>query len=188
VGRHHFWWRLGLGFFLGLAVPAAAADDPIGINGGSLCFTPSYLLPAGALEKALPQAFGYNLDFDIGTSPNLSVIFGGGYYDMAVRTNRDLHLLLAPGWFGLKFKYHFLPVVEFYWETAGSLYYQRMYYVHSSVGSEENLDGGVVLGCGWDLWLSRWFVTGIEAKYHLMMEPGRIFPAVQMGLRLGIRG
>jgi hypothetical protein len=168
---------------------AAEETPPPDNRGGAFCVVPGVLLPAGALEKAFYAAPIYNLDFDIGVSPDWSVIFGTAYADLPSKLNRDAHLLTVPAWFGFKSKAQFLPAVELFWDFAGELLYEKTYIGgKSGTGSVENLDGGLMLGAGFDLWLTKWLVTGVESKAHLIFEGGQIYPFVQLGLRIGVRG
>ncbi len=166
------------------AQPKAAPD----LAGGSFCLEPALLVPVGDLQKSLQPAFGPNLDFDLGLSPRVSFIFGLSYYEMLDPQNPDFRFRMVPGWVGLKFKDHWPPSVEFYWEVAASGYYEKAYDIGASTGSQENLDGGLVLGSGYDLWFTRWLLGGVDVRYHLVAEQGTIFPFVQFGARLGIRG
>ena len=178
--------RYCLAFLLvALVLPLNAASEE---RGGSFCVVPAVLMPAGRLDAAFYAAPQVNLDFDVGISPHWSVIFGAGFSDHESKANPDTRLVLAPTWFGFKSKAQILPTVELYWDFAGELAYEKEYFRGSGIGSIENLDGGVTVGAGFDLWLTKWLVTGVESKAHLLIEPGEVFPMVQLGLRLGIRG
>lgn len=166
-----------------VAQPLAAADE----RGGSFSVVPAVLMPAGRLAETFYAAPQINLDFDIGINHRWSVIFGAGYSQMQSRLNEDAELLLAPGWFGFKSKAQIGPSVEVFWDFAGELVYEKLFILGSG-GSIENLDGGVVLGAGMDLWLTRWLLMGVESKAHLIIEGREVFPMVQLGLRLGLRG
>src|SRR5688572_29365373 len=80
------------------------ADELRNRMGGSFSLHPAFFLPAAPLDKVFHSTLGYNLDFDIGFSPDWSVIFGAGYADFRDRRNPDHYLLLAPAWFGIKSK------------------------------------------------------------------------------------
>lgn len=167
-----------------------AIRDEFDINprGGSFSLVPAFLLPASPLDRTLHPALGYNLDFDIGFSQGWSVIFGAGYNDLIGRQNPDYHLMLAPAWFGFKSKEQFLPAAEVYWEAAAVLFYEKGYFLNSSVGAQENLDGGAMIGAGLDIWWARWLLTGFQARILGVAEDGQLFPFMQLGLRAGVRG
>ena len=38
------------------------------------------------------------------------------------------------------------------------------------------------------LWLTSWLLAGVESKAHLVMEGSQVYPLMELGLRLGIRG
>jgi hypothetical protein len=167
-----------------LAAALSAADE----RGGSFTLMPAALLPTGRLAQTHypgPQA---NLDFDIGINPSWSVLFGAGYAELEHKLTPEARLLLAPAWFGFKHKAQLGPSVEIFWDFAGELFYEKQYYIHSGNGSTENLDGGMMLGAGFDLWLTNWLLAGVETRMHFIVEPGEIFPMMQLGLRLGLRG
>ncbi len=164
------------------------ADQLRNRKGGSFTLQPAFFLPARPLSSAFENTLGYNLDFDIGFSPDWSVIFGAGYADFKGTGNPDYHLLLAPAWFGLKSKNQFLPAAEVSWEMAAVLFYEKSYLIHSSVGAQENLDGGAMLGAGYDIWWTRWLLTGMQARILFVVEQMQIFPIMQLGLRIGVRG
>lgn len=168
-----------------LTLPLGAAEVE---RGGSFCVVPAVLMPAGRLDLAYHPAPQVNLDFDVGINPRWSVIFGAGFSDHESKLNPDARLVLAPTWFGFKSKAQILPAVELFWDFAGELTYEKAYFRGSGIGSIENLDGGVLLGAGFDLWLTQWLLVGVESKAHLLIEAGEVFPMVQLGLRLGIRG
>jgi hypothetical protein len=177
---------------LGRADESAQANTPEFSDkfrkGGSFSIEPALWLPMGSLDKVLSNTLGYNVNFDIGVSPDISVIFGGGYYDQKGQANPDYNLLVAPFWAGIKSKNQFLPMAEVYWEADAALYYEKAYLVQSSTGSQENLDGGGILGAGFDIWWTRWLTTGFDAKFHLVVDDGEVFPFAQLGIRVGIRG
>jgi hypothetical protein len=52
----------------------------------------------------------------------------------------------------------------------------------------ENLNGGFVLGAGFDLWLTKWLLSGVESRCHFLIEGDQIFPMIELALRFGIRG
>jgi len=157
-------------------------------KGGSFSLEPALLIPSSPLDKVVSNTLGYNANFDIGVSPDISVVFGGGYYNQRGQKNQDYYLLMCPVWFGVKSKNQFLPAAEVYWEAAAALYYEKSYLIQSSTGALENLDGGGILGAGFDIWWTRWLMSGFDAKAHLVVEDGQVFPFMQLGLRLGIRG
>jgi hypothetical protein len=172
---------------LSLAAPAWIQADTVGTRGGSLSAEPCFLIPSGGFGRAFHPTLGYNLDFDIGLSRRFSLEFGGGWYETKHLQNPDLRLMLTPGWLGLKVKEQWLPDVEFYWQTLAAGYYQKLYYVKSATGQEENLDGGLILGTGVDWWLRRWLLVGLTVRYNLMIESREVFPFTQIGMRLGLR-
>lgn len=161
-----------------------SADD----RGGSFSIVPAVLMPAGRLAQNFYAAPQLDLDFDIGVNPHWSVIFGAAYADLASKIDQDSRLLLAPAWFGFKSKAQIGPSVEVFWDCSAELVYEKQSFIHSGSGAIENLDGGFVVGAGMDLWLTPWLLTGIESKAHMVMEQGELFPFVQLGLRLGLRG
>lgn len=166
------------------ALPAQAPED----RGGSFSLVPAVLIPAGRLATTFHAAPQINLDFDIGVNKRWSVVFGASYAQLQSKLNPDSNLLLAPAWFGFKHKAQIGPSVEVFWDIAGELVYEKLSIIHSGNGAVENLDGGVVLGAGLDLWLTKWLLAGIESKAHLIVESGEVFPMVQLGIRLGLRG
>jgi hypothetical protein len=157
-------------------------------RGGSLSLEPAFLIPTGALGKVLSNTLGYNANFDIGISPDFSMTFGGGYYNQQELANRDAYLMIAPVWAGFKSKNQFLPTAEVYWEADAALYYEKEYLIQTSNGAIENLDGGGILGAGIDVWWTRWIMSGFEAREHLVVENGQVFPFMQLGIRVGIKG
>jgi hypothetical protein len=177
-----------LGLLIGLSFgPALAHADGVD-RGGSFCLTPSLILPVGSLAQQFNAGGLWNLDFDVGISPAWSVIFGAGYSDLQDQSNPDARLLLVPAWFGMKSKAQLKPV-ELYWSAAGELVYEKAYVRgNTGTGSLENLDGGGVLGAGFDLWLTQWLVAGVESRAHFVLEGGQVYPLMELGLRLGIRG
>ena len=189
---------LGLVFCLGLwhaqaRADAAEAQDPSAVakldRGGSFCITPGLLFPTGALAEAFNPAGDWNLDFDIGVSPAWSVIFGAGYADLEDKTNQEARLLIVPAWFGFKSKAQFVPSVELYWSLAAELDYEKEYVRgQTGTGSLENLDGGASAGAGFDLWLTKWLLAGVESRAHFIVEGSQIYPLFELGLRLGLRG
>src|SRR5688572_6041881 len=84
-------------------------------RGGSFSVGPALLIPTSPLDKVFHNTLGYNVNFDIGVSPDISVIFGGGYYNQRGKENPDYYFVLAPVWGGIKSKNQFLPTVEVYW-------------------------------------------------------------------------
>jgi hypothetical protein len=141
------------------------------------------------LATAFNPGVEWNLDFDVGLSPAWSVIFGAGYSDLESRFNPEGRLVLVPAWFGFKSKSQFMPAVELYWSLAAEMMYEKAYVRgHTGTGSLENLDGGVTLGAGFDLWLTQWLLAGVNSRAHLVVEGDQVFPMVELGLRLGIRG
>lgn len=166
---------------------AVASGDPN--RGGSFCISPALFMPASTLGTAFYPGGIWNLDFDIGVNPSKSVIFGVGYSDLGSRSNSDAHLVMVPAWFGFKSKNQFVPSVETFWSMAGELYYEKSYVSgHTGTGSLENLDGGVVAGAGFDLWLTKWLLAGVDSRAHFAIEAGQVFPFVELGLRIGLRG
>jgi hypothetical protein len=157
-------------------------------KGGSFSVEPALLIPMSPLDKVFYNTLGYNLDFDIGVSPDFSVVFGGGYFNQQGRQNPDYYLVMVPAWLGLKSKNQFLPMAEVYWEADAALYYEKAYLVRSSAGAIENLDGGAILGAGFDVWWTPWLTSGLDARAHVLVEDGKVFPFMQFGLKLGIRG
>jgi hypothetical protein len=179
-----------LGLFIGLCcgLTLAHADAVEEDRGGSFCLTPSLLLPSGVLASQFQAGGDWNLDFDVGISPAWSVIFGAGYADLKDQSNHDAGLLLVPAWFGFKSKVQLKPV-ELYWSAAGELVYEKAYVTgNTGTGSLENLDGGPVLGAGFDLWLTKWLLAGVESRAHFVIEGNQVYPLMELGLRLGIRG
>jgi hypothetical protein len=170
--------------FLAPALQAASDDD----RGGSFTLSPAVLMPAGRLATKIyagPQA---NLDFDIGVNPRYSVIFGASYAELEEKLTPDARLVIAPAWFGFKSKAQIGPSVEVFWDTAAEIVYEKEYYRRVGNGSVENLDGGIQLGAGMDLWLTKWLLAGVESRAHMVFEKDEVFPFVQLGLRLGLRG
>jgi hypothetical protein len=157
-------------------------------RGGSFSMEPAFLLPMAPLEKVFHNTLGYNVNFDIGVSPDISVLFGGGYYNLQGRRNPDYYLVMTPVWAGVKSKNQVLPTVEVYWEACAALYYQKAYLIQSSTGAIENLDGGGILGSGFDVWWTRWLMSGLDVRFHVIYEAGQVYPFTQIGLRVGIRG
>jgi hypothetical protein len=157
-------------------------------RGGSLTVEPAFLLPSGALAKVLSNTLGYNLNFDIGISPDFSLTFGGGYYNQQTLGNKDAYVALCPAWAGFKSKNQFLPTAEVYWEVDAALYYEKAYLIQSSSGAIENLDGGGIIGAGFDIWWTPWLLSGFEAREHVVYENGQLFPFMQLGIRVGIKG
>lgn len=156
-------------------------------KGGSFSLEPAILIPYAPLDTVLNNALGYNADFDIGVSPDISLVFGAGYYNLQGQQNPDYYLTMAP-LAGIKSKNQFLPMVELFWELDVAGYYEKSYLIQSSTGSEENLDAGGILGGGFDVWWTRWLLTGIDVRFHLVYEDQRVYPFSQFGLRIGIRG
>lgn len=179
-GQQACWAAALLGAVAGLP----AADE----RGGSFTLAPAVLMPAGRLGQAFHGAPQANLHFDIGISPRWSVIFGAAYAELVSKLNRDSRLMLAPAWFGFKSKAQIGPSIEVFWDTALEAVYEKHAFYHSGVGSIENLGGGMMLGTGLDLWLTGWLLAGIEARTHLIKEGDEVFPFVQWGLRIGLRG
>ena len=178
---------LGLIIGLSLGLVQAHADEAVD-RGGSFCLTPSLFLPTGVLAQQFNPGGLENLDFDVGISPAWSVIFGAGYADLDNQFNSDAHLLLVPAWFGFKSKAQLKPV-ELYWSAAGELVYEKATVIgNTGNGSLDNLDGGAVLGAGFDLWLTKAFLVGVESRVHLVIEGQQLYPLVELGLRFGIRG
>ena len=157
-------------------------------KGGSLSLEPAFLLPTSPLDKAFHGTLGYNLNFDVGFSPDISVVFGAGYFNLRGTENPDYYLMLVPAWMGIKSKNQFLPGAEIYWEADATLYYEKSYLIQSSTGAQENLDGGMMLGAGYDVWWLPWLLTGMEAKLDFIYEAGRVYVMPQLGIRVGIRG
>ena len=157
-------------------------------RGGSFSLEPALLIPSAPLDRALNNTLGYNVNFDIGVSPDISVVFGAGYYNQKGKSNPDFYLALCPTWFGIKSKNQFLPTAEVYWEADAALYYEKSYLIQSSSGATENLDGGAILGAGFDIWWTRWLLTGFDMRQHLIIEDNQVFPMMQIGFRVGIRG
>lgn len=171
---------------LGLLVPglSRAADE----RGGSFSLVPGVLMPVGRLAETFHAAPQMNLDFDIGISPRWSVLFGASYADLESKLTNRSRLIIAPAWFGFKSKAQIGPSVEVFWDIAAELVYEKLAYIHSGNGAIENLDGGAFLGAGMDLWLTSWLLTGVESRVHMVFEAGEVFPMVQLGLRIGLRG
>jgi hypothetical protein len=169
---------------LALAQFGHAADE----RGGSFSLVPAVLMPAGRLAQTVHPGPISNLSFDIGISPRWSVIFGAGYADLESKLNREVRLLLAPAWFGFKSKAQIGPSVEVFWDFAAELVYEKLSFTHSGRGSIENLDPAMNVGAGMDLWLTSWLLTGVESRVRLVSTSGELFPFVQLGLRLGLRG
>ncbi len=167
-----------------LASAGWSADD----RGGSFTLSPAVLMPMGRLGTAFHAGPQANLDFDIGISPRWSVIFGASYASLESKLNRESSLMIAPAWFGFKSKAQIGPSVEVFWDFAGELVYEKQSFIHRGHGAIENLDGGMMLGAGVDLWLLSWLLLGVESRAHLVVEPGEVFPFMQLGLRLGLRG
>jgi hypothetical protein len=178
-----------LGLFICSWFSAQALAEDVGQRGGSFCVVPSLLLPAGSLAAAFNPGVEWNLDFDVGLSPAKSVIFGVGYSDLESSFNREGRLVLVPAWFGFKSKAQFDPSVELYWSLAGELVYEKAYVRgNTGTGSLENLDGGAVAGAGFDLWLTPWLVAGVSSRAHFVIEGGQLYPLMELGLRIGVRG
>ncbi len=156
--------------------------------GGSLSFEPAFIMAAGPLQSRLATTLGYNLAFDVGVTTDWSVIFGGGYNDMAGTGNSNFRFMLVPAYFGLKSKNQFQNMAEIYWSLAGALYYEKIYMMNDGVGAQENLDGGAMFTAGYDVWWSRALLTGVEAKFHFIFEQAQIYPFVQLAFRFGFRG
>ena len=98
-------------------------------------------------------------------------------------------LVLVPAWFGMKSKAQFLPAVEINWSLAGELFYEKNYVRgNTGTGSLENLDGGMTAGAGFDLWLTKWLLAGVSSRAHFIIEGNQVYPLMELGLRLGIRG
>lgn len=157
-------------------------------RGGSFSLEPALLIPSAPLDKTLNNALGFNVNFDIGVSPDISVVFGGGYYNLKGVSNPDFFLVICPGYGGIKSKNQFLPTVEVWWEADAAVFYEKSYLIQHSTGAMENLDGGGILGAGFDVWWTRWLMSGFNMKENLIVEDGQIFPFMQIGLRVGIRG
>jgi hypothetical protein len=157
-------------------------------RGGSLSLEPAFLIPSGALSKVVSNTLGYNLNFDIGISQDFSMTFGGAYYNQQELANKDAYLMLCPAWAGFKSKNQFLPSAEVYWEVDAALYYEKEYLIQSGSGAIENLDGGGIIGAGFDVWWTRWLLSGFEAREHVVVENGQVFPFMQLGIRVGIKG
>jgi hypothetical protein len=162
----------------------AAADQ----RGGSLSVEPSLLMPMGPLGQNYGAAAQANLDFDLGISPDWSMVFGAGYTTLPNLVQKDNYLTLAPAWIGLKSKAQFRQDVEIFWDLALEGMYAKEFYQNSGSGSIETLDGGGVAGAGFDLWLSPSLLIGTEVKAHLIVEGRDVYPFLQWGLRLGLRG
>lgn len=145
-------------------------------------------MPTGRLATTFHAAPQMNLDFDIGISPRWSVLFGAAYADLESKLTKQSRLMIAPAWFGFKSKAQIGPSVEVFWDFAAELVYEKHSYIHSGTGAIENLDGGGFLGAGMDLWLTDWLLMGVESRVHMVVEPGEVFPFVQLGLRVGLRG
>ena len=179
--------RSGLLLMLTLLVPGfqlAAADQ----RGGSLSVVPAVLMPMGPLGKHYGGAPQGNLDFDLGITPGWSMIFGAGYSTHQNLVQKDNYLTLAPAWFGFKSKAQFRQDVEIFWDLALEGVYAKEFYQNSGSGSIETLDGAGVAGAGFDLWLSPSLLLGMEVKAHLVVEGRDVYPFLQWGLRLGLRG
>lgn len=176
-----------LGLILSFGLAQAHAE---GVSrGGSFGVAPAVFLPAGNLASYFHPGPAWDLDFDVGINPNWSVIFGATYVDLENRINRDNRLVLVPGWFGFKSKAQFAEYVEVYWSFAGELAYEKTYVMgKTGTGALENLDGGFVLGAGFDLWLTKWLLSGVESRCHFLVEGDQLFPMVELALRFGIRG
>jgi hypothetical protein len=179
--------RSGLLVLFTLLVPCihlAAADQ----RGGSLSVEPSLLMPMGPLGQDYGAAAQADLDFDLGINPGWSMIFGAGYTTLPNLVQKDNYLTLAPAWIGLKSKAQFRQDVEIFWDLALEGTYAKEFYQNSGSGSIETLDGGGVAGAGFDLWLSPSLLIGTEVKAHLVVEGRDVYPFLQWGLRLGLRG
>ena len=150
---------------------------------------PALFLPAGSLANYFHPGLAWDLNFDVGVNPKWSVIFGATYTDLEARSNREARLVLVPAWFGFKSKAQFADAVEVYWSMAGELAYEKAYVSgRTGTGALENLDGGLVLGAGFDLWLTKWLLSGVESRAHLLFENSQTYPMIELALRLGIRG
>jgi hypothetical protein len=178
-----------LGLFFCSWFSAQARAEGVEQRGGSFCVVPGLLLPAGSLATAFNPGVEWNLDFDVGVSKAWSVIFGAGYSDLESVSNREGRLVLVPAWFGFKSKAQFVPAVELYWSLAGELVYEKAYVRgNTGTGSLENLDGGAVAGAGFDLWLTQWLLAGVSSRAHFVVEGNQVYPLMELGLRIGIRG
>lgn len=180
--------RRALLLVLAVLVSATVSADAVPNRGGSLSIVPAVLMPAGALSHSFYAAPQINLDFDVGVTPAWSFVFGVGYAELASKLQTDANLVLAPAWFGIKSKHQLRQDVELYWDLAAEAVYGKEYWRHSGSGSLETLDGGAVAGTGFDLLLTPWLLLGCEAKAHLVVEGRDVYPFVQLGLRLGLRG
>ncbi len=170
------------------AIVVAPAESGDGQRGGSFTLEPAFLIPAGALAKVVQGGAGANVNFDIGLSPRWSMIFGGAFYDLRGSLNPDLHLVLAPAWVGLRHKAQFQRWVEAYADISVAGTYAKAFLTNSGTGSIETLDGGGIFGAGLDLIPLPWLVLGVSTRVHMIIEPGQVYPLLQMGLRLGVRG
>jgi hypothetical protein len=179
-----------LGLLLCLCLAQGHAAETEGVDrGGSFTLSPGLLLPAGALATQMDPGGIWNLDFDVGFSPAWSVIFGAGYSDLGNSVNHDARLMLVPAWFGLKSKAQIKPAIELYWSLAAEMTYEKAYLTgNTGGGSLENLDGGGAAAAGFDLWLTKWLLAGVDFKAHFIIEGSDVYPLMELGLRLGIRG
>jgi hypothetical protein len=165
-----------------------SADEAGSDRGGSFSVEPAVLIPAGTLAQSFYAAPKINLDFDIGISPAWSLIFGAAYSEHANKLQDDVHLVLAPAWFGIKSKAQLRQDIELFWDLSAEMVYAKEYWRHSGSGSLETLDGGAAAGAGFDLWLTKWLLLGCDVRAHLVVEGSSVFPFAELGLRLGLRG
>ena len=181
---------LGLFLCLWLAPVRARADGAESADrGGSFSLNPGLLLPAGDLASQISPGGIWNLDFDVGVSPAWSVLFGAGYSDLANKFNPEARLMLVPIWFGFKSKAQLEQAVELYWSLSAEMTYEKAYLTgKTGSGSLENLDGGAVAAAGFDLWLKKWLLAGVDCKAHFIIEGSQVYPLLELGLRIGIRG
>jgi len=177
------WLRLLAGMLaLALGAPLAAEE-----RGGSLAAEPAFLVPMGSMGQHYAATLGYALDFDIPFSSLISADFGADYTEMPSRPQyADSRLQLIPTWLGVKVKHQWQPRMEYYGEALAECIYQRSYTVGGG-GSQELTTGGFGLGAGYDWWLSRWVLVGLEARGSAITSNRRIHPFIQLGLRLGWR-
>jgi hypothetical protein len=157
-------------------------------RGGSLSVEPAVLIPVGSLEKTFGASPGIDLNFDVGISPRLSVVFGGGAFDLVSKTNPDLRFRLLPAWLGVRFKYRLAPIIETYWEASAAGYYEYLTYQNDVDARQDHLAPGGIFTSGFHVWFTSWLLAGIQSRLHFIEEDGRIFPMVQFGLMVGIRG
>jgi hypothetical protein len=167
---------------LALALPLKAEE-----RGGSLVAEPAFLVPMGSMGRNYAASLGYALDFDMPFSSLLSADFGADYTEMPSRPQiPDSRLQLIPTWLGVKVKRQWQPSVEYYGEVLAECIYQRSYAVGQG-SSQELTTGGIGLAAGYDWWLSRWLLVGIEGRGTGITSNRRIHPFAQLGLRLGWR-